>query len=166
MQNAQLDSIEVIIEYITDAQGNKVIKLKPVFIKSEPDREHILCVDSDDNLPAVPEENFTRERERMVDSYSEPISSDDDPSDGRTMTTDNDSSAAAVFEETPIGWETNPKEIEITLHQIATGLQDAAEGYLALASHMSQVVPYELPQVVAQIPPPPWMYPYQLEKLY
>ena len=76
-----LDSNEVIIEYITDAQGNKVKKLKQVFIKSEPDREHTLHVDGDDNLPAVPEENFTRERERTVDSYSESISSDDDPSD-------------------------------------------------------------------------------------
>ena len=40
MQNAQLDSNKVIIEYITDVQGNKVKKLKPIFIKSEPDREH------------------------------------------------------------------------------------------------------------------------------
>ena len=43
------------------------------------------------------------------------------------------------------------------LHQIAIGLQSAAEGYLALTSHMSKVAPYELPQVVAQIPPPLWM---------
>ena len=40
MQNAQLDNNEAIIEYITDTQGNKVKKLKPIFIKSEPDREH------------------------------------------------------------------------------------------------------------------------------
>ena len=55
VQNAQLDNNEVNIEYITDAQGNRVKKLKPVFIKSDPDREHILCVDGDDNLPAVSE---------------------------------------------------------------------------------------------------------------
>ena len=53
MQNAQLDNNEVIIEYITAAQGNKVKKLKPIFMKSEPDREHTQHVDSDDNLPAV-----------------------------------------------------------------------------------------------------------------
>ena len=111
--------------------------MKPIFITPEPDREHILCVDSDDNLPAVPEENFTRERERMIDSYSESISSDDNPSDEKTMTADSNSSAAAVFEETPIGWEAHPKGIEATLHQIATSLQNAAEGYLALASRMS-----------------------------
>ena len=155
MQNAQLDNKEVIIEYITGAQGNKVRKLKPIFIKSEPDREHSLHVDSDDNLPADPEENFTRERERMIDSYSEPISSDEDPSNERTITADSDSSTAAVFKETPCGWEAGPKGIEASLHQIATGLQSAAEGYLALALHMSQVVPYKLPQVVALIPPPP-----------
>ena len=40
MQSAQLDNNEVIIEYITDAQGNKVKKLKPIFIKSELDGEH------------------------------------------------------------------------------------------------------------------------------
>ena len=77
--------------------------MKLVFIKSEPDREHTLHVDSDDNLPAVPDENFTRERERMVDSYSESISFDDDPSDERTITMDSDSSIAAVFKETPFG---------------------------------------------------------------
>ena len=111
-------------------------------------------MDSNNNLPAVPEENITREREGMVDSYSESISSDDDPSNDRTMTIDSDNSAAAVFEEIPIGWEADPKGIETTLYQIATGLQNTAEGYIALASHKSQVLPYELPQIVAQIPPP------------
>ena len=154
MQNAQLDNNEVIIEYITDAQGNKVKKLKPIFVKSEPDREHSLHVDSDDNLPAVPEENLTRERERTIDSYSESISSDDDPSNERTINTDGNSSAAAIFKETPCGREADPKGIEATLHHIATGLQSAAERYPALALHMSQLAPYELPQVVAQIPPP------------
>ena len=146
MQNAQLDSNEVRIDYITDAQGNKVKKLKPVFIKSEPDREHILHMDSDVNLPSVQEENFTRERERTVDSYSESVSSDEDPSDKINLTTDSDSSAAASFEEIPIGWEADPKGIQATLHQIATSLQNAAEGYLALASLMSQVAPYEFPK--------------------
>ena len=35
------------------------------------------------------------------------------------------------------------------------GLLSAAEGYLTLASHISKIAPYELPQVIAQIPPPP-----------
>ena len=47
-----------------DAQGNKIMKLIPVFIKYEPDRDHVLHVNSDKNLPDIPEENFTRERER------------------------------------------------------------------------------------------------------
>ena len=44
------------------------------------------------------------------------------------------------------------------------GLQIAAEGYLALASHMSKVVTYELPQVVTQIPPPPMDVPMPIQK--
>ena len=91
----------------------------------------------------------------MIDSYSESISSDDDPSNERTITADSNSSAAAIFKETLCEWETDLKGIETTLHQIAMGLQSTVEGYLALASHMSQMVPYELPQIVAQIPPPP-----------
>ena len=59
------------------------------------------------------------------------------------------------FEETPCKWEADSKGIEATLHQIVLGLQKAAEGYLTRASHVSKVAPYELPQVVAQIPPPP-----------
>ena len=58
MQSANVDSNEVIIEYIMDAQGNKIKKLKPLLIKSEPDREYIQHIHSDDNLPDVPEENF------------------------------------------------------------------------------------------------------------
>ena len=164
MQNTQLHNNEVIIEYITDAQGNRVKKLNPVFIKSELDREHILWMDSDNNLPAIPEKNFTRERERTVDSYSESISSENDPSDERPITADSDSSAAVTFEETSIRGEADPAGTKDTLHQIVTGLRNAAEGYLPLASHMSRVVPYELPQVIAQIPPPPMDVPFPIRK--
>ena len=58
MQSATVDTNEVVFEYITDAQGNKVKKLKPLLIKLEPDREYIQHVHSDDNLPNVPEDNF------------------------------------------------------------------------------------------------------------
>ena len=58
MQNANLDTNEVIIEYITDAHGNKIKKLKILLIKSEPNIEYIQHIQSHDNLPAVPEENF------------------------------------------------------------------------------------------------------------
>ena len=68
---------------------------------------------------------------------------------------DSDSSATPGFKEVPCKWEADLKGIEATLHQIAAGLQSGAEGYLALASHMSKIVTYELPQVVVQIPPPP-----------
>ena len=112
-------------------------------------------MDSNDNLPAVPEENFTQKREITVDPYSESISSDDDTSDERTIIVDSNNSAAPTFEDTPCEWEASPQGIEATLHQIAAGLQSAAEGYFTLASHMSKVAPYELSQVVAQIPPPP-----------
>ena len=71
MQTASLDTNEVVIEYIMDAHGNKVKKLKPLLIKSEPDKEYTHHMLSDDNLPAVPEDNFMQKREVTVDSYSE-----------------------------------------------------------------------------------------------
>ena len=98
MQSAHLDNSEVITEYMTDAQGNRIKKLKPIFIKSEPDREHTHHIDSNEDLPAVPEENFTQKREVTVDSYSESISSNDDSSNDRTITADSNSSAATAFE--------------------------------------------------------------------
>ena len=143
----------------------KLKKLKPIFIKSEPDREYTQHIESDDDLPAVPEENFTQKREVTVDSYSESISSnDDESSDDISVTVDSDSSAAPAFKEMLCKWEANPKGIEAILHQIAAGLHSAAEGYLALASHMSKVVPYEVPQVVTQIPPPPMDVPMPIQK--
>ena len=39
MQNATVDN-NVIVAYITDAQGRKVKKLKPLLIKSEPYTEY------------------------------------------------------------------------------------------------------------------------------
>ena len=164
MQNANLDTNEVIIEYMTNAQGNKIKKLEPLLIKSELDREYTQHIPSDNNLPAVPEENFIKKREVTVDSYNESISSNDKSSDDRTVTADSDSSAALSFEETPCKWEADSKGIEGTLHLIALGLQSAAEGYLTLASHISKVAPYELPQVIAQIPPPPMDVPMPIRK--
>ena len=164
MQGTHLDNSKVIIEYMTNAQGNSIKKFKPIFIKSEPDREYTCHVDSEDNLPAVPEENFTQKREVTVNSYSKSISSDDDPSNDWTITANSDSSTAPNFTETPCEWEADRKGIEATLHQIAAGLQSAAEGYLTLASHMSKVAPYELSQVVTQIPPPPMDVPVPIQK--
>ena len=46
-------------------------------------------------------------------------------------------------------------EIETTLHQIATSLHNAAEANMSLAFCIHKLEPYKIPQVVAQIPPPP-----------
>ena len=152
MQNATIEN-DVIIEYITDAQGRKVKKFKPLLIKREPDREYIQHIHSDDNLPDVPEDNFIQKREVTVDSYSETISSDSS-SDDSTITADPEDSTSSM-EDTSHVWEADSTEIEASLHWIVSGLQNAAEGYMTLASHISKLTPYELPQVIAQIPPPP-----------
>ena len=51
--------------------------------------------------------------------------------------------------------ENNVTEIETSLHQIVTSLQNAAKGYMSLASHIHKLEPYEIPQMIAQIPPLP-----------
>ena len=126
----------------------KLRNLKPLLIKTEPDREYIQHVHSDDNLPDVPENNFIQKREVTIDSYSETISSDSDDS---TITADNDDSTSSMEDKSCV-WEADSTEIEASLHWIASGLQNAAEGYLTLASHITKIAPYELPQVIAQIP--------------
>ena len=154
MQSATIDNSDVVIEYITDAQGNKIKKLKPLLIKTEPDRQYVQHVHSDDNLPNVPEYNFTQKRDVTIDSYSETISSDSS-SDDSTITADNDDESTSGMEDKPCVWETDVTEVEALLQWIASGLQNAAEGYLTLASHISKIAPYELPHIVAQIPPSP-----------
>ena len=165
MQNATVEN-DVIIEYITDAQGRKVKKLKPLLIKSEPDREYTQHIHSDDNLPNVPEDNFMQKREVTVDSYSETISSDSS-SDDRTITADTEESTSSMedkVEDNTSVKETDATNIEASLYHIASGLQNAAEGYMSLASHISKLNPYELPQVIAQIPPPPIDVPMPIRK--
>ena len=115
MQNAEND---VIIEYITDAQGRKVKKLKPLLIKSEPDREYTQHIHSDDNLPNVPEDNFMQKREVTIDSYSETISSDSSSND-RTITAETENSTSSmedIIEDNSYIKETNATDIETSLH--------------------------------------------------
>ena len=165
MQSATTEN-DVIIEYITDAQGRKVKKLKPLLIKTEPDREYVQHIHSDDNLPNVPEDNFMQRREVTVDSYSETISSDSS-SDDRTLTADPEDSTSSMednIEDNSCVKETSTTNIETSLYQIASGLQNAAEGYMSLASHITKLNPYELPQVIAQIPPPPIDVPMPIRK--
>ena len=164
MQDAETD--EVIVEFITDSKGNKVKRLKPLFIKSEPNKTYVQHLPSEDELPPVSEEKFHQTREITIDSYSESISSDDEASDDRTITADSDSSEAQEFEDTPnpVDTKDTTTDIEATLNQIASGLQSAANGYLALASHLPQLSPYELPQTITQIPPPPINVPMPIRK--
>ena len=162
MQHAEAD--DVIVEYIMDSKGNRVKKLKPLLIKSEPNKTYVQHLPSDDELPPVPEENCHQTREITIDSYSESVSSDEESSDDETITADSDSSEAQEFEDTPSSVETKVTDIEATLKQIASGLQSAANGYLALASHLPNLSPYELPQTTAQIPPPPIDVPIAIRK--
>ena len=144
----------------------KLKKLKPLLIKSEPDREYIQHIHSDDNLLNIPEDNFMQEREVTVDSYSETISSDSS-SDDRTITAETEDSTFSMednIEDNLCIKETNATDIEASLYQIASGLENAAEGYMSLASHISKLNPYELPQVIAQIPPPPIDVPMPIRK--
>ena len=115
MQNATMEN-DVIIEYITDAQGKKIKKLKPLLIKTEPDREYTQHVHSDDNLPDVPEDNFIQKREVTVDSHSETISSDSS-SDDSTTTADSDNTTSGMEDKTCV-WEAASTYIEAALYQI------------------------------------------------
>ena len=169
MQNATLEN-DVIIEYITDAQGRKVKKLKPLLIKSEPDREHVHHIHSDDNLPSVPEDNFTQKREITVNSYSETISSKSSSED-RTLTAETEDTSTSMEEHIEDSTnitkkENNVTEIESALHQIASSLQSTAGAYMTLASCIHKLEPYEIPQVVVQIPPLPINVPMPIRKAF
>ena len=117
MQSATVDN-DVIVEYITDAHGRKVKKIKPLLIKSEPDREYIQHIHSDDNLPNIPENNFLLKREITVDSYSETISSESS-SEERTVTANSENSMSSMednIEDSSKIKENNATEIENALH--------------------------------------------------
>ena len=166
--NAECDMVDnhVIVEYITDSQGRKIKKLKPLLIKSEPDREYIQHIHSDDNLPNIPEDDFLQKREITVDSYSETISSESSSKE-RTVTADSENSMSSMednIKDSSKIKENNATEIENALHQIAIGLRSAAKGYMSLASHIKKLDTYELPQVIAQIPPPPINVPITIRK--
>ena len=101
-----------------------------------------------------------------IDSYSETISSDSSSED-RTLTAETENTMSSMqdnIEDSTFIKENNTTEIETALHQIATSLQSAAEGYMSLASCIQNVEPYELPQVIAQIPPLPLISQCLLEK--
>ena len=163
-QNATLDN-NVIIEYITDAQGRKIKKLKPLLIKSEPDKEHVHHICSDDNLPSVPEDNFNQKREITVNSYSETISSESSSED-RTLTAETDNTLTSMEDhiEDNTSIKENVTKLESALYQVASSLQSAAGAYMTLASCIHKLEPYKIPQVVAQIPLPPINVPMPIRK--
>ena len=68
------------------------------------------------------------------------------------------------IENSPCLKDNNATEIETALHQIASSLQSAAEGYMTLTSHINKLSTNELPQVIAQIPPPPIDVPMPIRK--
>ena len=111
---------------------------------------------------------FTQEREITIASYSETISSESS-SEEKTLTAETEHTMSSMedqiedgscIKENDMTENNNPctkgnhaTEIETVLHQIATSLCHAADGYLALASSIPKLEPYELPQVIAQVPP-------------
>ena len=169
MQSATQDN-EVVIEFITDAQGKRIKKLTPILVKTEPDREYTQHFYSDSEAPKIPEEHFNQEREVTIASYSETISSESSSED-RTLTAETENTSSSMEDHIEDGThitdndtitnerictkDDNVSKIESALHQIATSLQHATEGYISLAASISKVEPYELPKTIAQIPPPP-----------
>ena len=80
-----------------------------------------------------------------------------------TITADNNDSTSSMQDKSCV-WEAESMKIKASLHWIASGLQNTAEGYLTLASQLFKIAPYELPQVIAQIPPPPMDVPMPIRK--
>ena len=107
-----------------------------------------------------------QKREVTVDSYSETISSDSS-SDDKTLTADPEESTSSMedkMEDNSCVKEINSTDIEALLYCIASGLQNTTEGYISLAPHISKLNSYDLPQVIAQIPPPPIDVPMPIRK--
>ena len=141
-------------------------KLKPLLIKSEPDREYVHHIHSDDNLPYIPEDDFTQKREITIESYSETISSESSSED-RTLTAEMENTLSSIEEHIKDGScikENNAMEIETALCQIAMSLHHAAKAYMSLASCIHKLEPYEIPQIIAQVPPPPMDIPMPIRK--
>ena len=144
MQSATQDN-SVVIKYITDAQGRKIKKLTPILVKTETDREYTHHFQSDNELPNIPEEHFTQEREVTIVSYSETISSESSRED-RTLTAETENTSSSMEDHIQDGScikendmmtnekictkDDNVSKMESALHQIATSLQHAAKGYL------------------------------------
>ena len=72
-------------------------------------------------------------------------------SDDKTITAETEYSTTSMednIEDNSCIKEANDMDIEASLHWIASGLQNAAEGYMSLASNISKLNLYELPQVI------------------
>ena len=108
----------------------------------------------------------TKKREITVNSYSETISSESSSED-RTLTAETDNTSTSMedhVEDNTSIKENNVTEIESALYRVASSLQSAAGAYMTLASCIHKLEPYKVPQVVAQIPPPPINVPMPIRK--
>ena len=81
-------------------------------------------------------------------------------SEDRTLTAETEDMSSSMEEHidnnTYIdGMENKVTKIELALHQIVSSLHSAASAYMTLASSIRDLEPYEILQIISQIPPPP-----------
>ena len=105
------------------------------------------------------ESNLHKKREITINSYSETISSKSSSED-RTLTAETEETSTSIEEHISNNTSINKTEDKVTevesaWHQIASSLQSSAEAYMTLASHICDLDPYKIPQIISQIPPPP-----------
>ena len=151
MKTAEMcDEVEVLREVSPD--GEETRRIKPIFIKKEPNRDDYATKVADEDsfpnfpdserLPKLPPEEVVGYWEEELDAESDYWAEDESDSE----------EDIEIEQETPT---VNAVEVERDLHKIATGLRDAATAYDHLADKVKVMLPYQAAEIIQQAPVPP-----------
>ena len=161
MKTAEAEEGEVTIVDVVLPDGTTRKRITPIFVKTEPDREHTQFYQPKeaDTLPFY-DEQLAHDLIRGPDDS--PFESFDEAatdssvylSDDEVISVESDSSEAEEFEEKPVV-KIEPDAVDACLNQISSGLKAAAEGYDILRNHLKTMTPYEAADVARHIPAPP-----------
>ena len=150
---------EVEITYEEKGDGTETKRIKPIFVKMEPDQEYakVEPVEEDfpwfpdsERLPKLPPDQvigyFVDELEAEEAKWYSPEDEDD------------------LLELENVQPEMNIESIEGELHQIASSLRQAATAYDNIAQRVKEMLPYQAYEVVQQLPATPTLIPAPLAK--
>ena len=158
MQGSEMAN-EVEVVYEERADGTTAKRIKPIFVKNEPDKEYATLQPAEEEFPWFPDEQRLPKLPpgEVIGYTNEELEQEE----ARWHAPEDDDELMEMENLQP---ELNIDTVEENLHQIAAGLRTAAAAYDAISLLVKEMAPYQAHGVIQSLPATPTMIPAPLAK--